>query len=83
MMRELNLTEIGMASGASGTAVYVSGSWHYGNACYSSAQAAANAGATGFSVGNQYFGTSGNPFTDPNLSCESENVSCVTWQKGN
>lgn len=79
MFRELNHIEIESVFGASGTAVYENGSWQYGNACYATAQGAANAGATGFSVNGQYFGTEGNPFTDPNLSCDSEGVTCPNY----
>ncbi len=82
MLREINAMEVALVTGASGTAVYSGGSWHYGNSCYSSAQAAANAGATGFSVDGQYFGDAGNPFMDPNMSCEAEDVVCGTI-KGN
>lgn len=67
MLRELNARETMQIHGGSGTAVYTNGSWSYGNKCYATAQSAANAGATGFSVNGQYFGTAGNPFTDPNL----------------
>jgi hypothetical protein len=65
MLRDLSISEISSVFGGSGVAVYTNGSWSYGNACYATAQGAANAGATGFSVNGQFFGTSGNPFTDP------------------
>lgn len=68
MLLELNTLEVTKIFGGSGTAVYTNGSWSYGNKCYATAQAAANAGATGFNVNGQYFGHEGNPFKDPNLT---------------
>lgn len=65
MLRELSRNEAESVSGGDGTAVYSNGSWSYGSHCYATAQGAANAGATGFQVGNQYFGTAGNPFNSP------------------
>jgi hypothetical protein len=59
MFRELDSNEVESVSGGAGTATYSNGSWSYGNSCYATAQGAANAGATGFQVGNQYFGTPG------------------------
>ena len=66
-MRILSSNEIRNISGGDGIATYSGGSWQYGNACYVSAQAAANAGATGFYVNGQHYGSAGNPFKDPNL----------------
>lgn len=75
MVREISLAEMTSVSAAAGTAVYENGSWQYGNTCYATAQGAADAGATGFAVNGQYFGTPGNPFDNPYL-CSTEGVSC-------
>lgn len=56
MFRDLSINEINSVSGGDGVAVYTNGSWSYGNACYATAQSAAKAGATGFSVNGQFFG---------------------------
>jgi hypothetical protein len=74
-MREINSTEVNSVVGADGTAVYANGSWQYGLSCYATAQAAADAGATGFSVYGEYYGTAGNPFSNEYL-CYLDGVSC-------
>jgi len=56
MLRDLSINEISSVFGGSGVAVYTNGSWSYGNKCYATAQSAANAGATGFSVNGNFFG---------------------------
>ncbi len=59
MLRDLSINEINSVSGGDGIAVYTNGSWNYGDTCYATAQGAANAGATGFSVNGKFFGDSG------------------------
>jgi len=66
MLRDLSINEINSVSGGDGVAVYSNGSWQYGNGCYATAQGAANAGATGFQVGNQFFGS---PWSSPLEDC--------------
>ena len=56
MLREISKSEIDLVSGGNNLAVYSGGTWNYGNSCYSSAQAAAAAGAATFQVGSQFFG---------------------------
>jgi hypothetical protein len=81
MFRELNSNEAELVSGGDGTAVYANGSWSYGNSCYATAQAAANAGATGFQVGTQYFGDAGNPFNSPCTAADNCAVGYVEYQQ--
>lgn len=82
MIRELSNSEVLQVTGGAGTATFTGSSWRYGNACYATAQDAAKAGATGFKVGEQYFGKSGNPFDAPCMSEDGCSVPVVTYEKG-
>lgn len=82
MFRELSNSEIKMVAGGAGTATFTGSSWRYGNACYATAQDAKNAGATGFRVGDQYFGKSGNPFDSPCMLDEGCSVPFVSYERG-
>lgn len=82
VIRELSNVEVSQVSGGAGTATFTGSSWSYGNACYATAQDAARAGATGFKVGQQYFGNAGNPFDAPCIKEDGCTTASVSYQIG-